>query len=162
MLWSPSTVADIMLPRIGFLRALCTDEPKRRARPKKYRIVWCARLCPNSHTARKSVSLSPLEQTGQSRPFKPVIVFIVDLGIANKMERSLVTDLRRDKYVERCKQRFFAYLDQGDLKKAAALFVRDMNVRPDCELPHHLAALGASLLMADDALGWRALIEGLR
>jgi hypothetical protein len=60
------------------------------------------------------------------------------------MERSLVTDLRRDKYVERCKQRFFAYLDQGDLKKAAALFVRDMNVRPDCELPHHLAALGAS------------------
>ena len=78
------------------------------------------------------------------------------------MERSLVTDMPRDKYVERCKQRAFAYLDQGDLRKAAALFVADMNVRPDCELPHHLAMLSVSLLMRDDALGWRALIEGLR
>ena len=46
------------------------------------------------------------------------------------MERSLITDLPRDKYVERYKQRAFDYLDQGDLKKAAALFVRDMNAVP--------------------------------
>ena len=78
------------------------------------------------------------------------------------MERSLITDMPRDKYVERCKQRAFAYLDQGDLKKAAALFVSDMNARSDCELPHHFVALGVSLLMGDDVLGWRALIEGLR
>jgi hypothetical protein len=78
------------------------------------------------------------------------------------MERSLITDMPRDKYVERCKQRAFDYLDQGDFKKAAALFVSDMNARPDCELPDHLMALSASLLMGDDALGWRALIEGLR
>jgi hypothetical protein len=37
-----------------------------------------------------------------------------------------------------------------------------MSARPDCELPHHLAALGDLLLMKNDALGWRALIEGLR
>ena len=83
-------------------------------------------------------------------------------GSLAKMERSLITDMPRDKYVERCKQRAFDYLDQGDLKKAVALFVSDMNARPDCELPHHLAALGALLLMSDDALGWRALIAGLR
>ncbi|WFU43521.1 hypothetical protein QA640_14350 [Bradyrhizobium sp. CB82] len=68
----------------------------------------------------------------------------------------------RDKYVERCKRRAFDYLDRGDLKKAAAVFVTDMNARHDCELPDHLAMLGVSLLMRDDALGWRALIEGLR
>jgi len=78
------------------------------------------------------------------------------------MERSLIADMPRDKYVERCKQRAFDYLDHGDLKKAAALFFGDMNARPDCELPHHLTALSASLLMGNDALGWRALIEGLR
>jgi len=78
------------------------------------------------------------------------------------MEHFLITDMPRDKYVERCKQRAFDYLDQGDLRKAAALFVGDMNARPDCELPHHLMALGAALLMRDDAVGWRALIEELR
>jgi hypothetical protein len=78
------------------------------------------------------------------------------------MERSLITDMPRDRYVERCKRRAFDYLDQGDLKKAAAVFVGDMNARSDCRLPHHLTALAVALLMADDALGWRALIEGLR
>ena len=78
------------------------------------------------------------------------------------MDRSLINDMPRDKYVERCKQRALGYLDQGDLKKAAALFVSDMNARRDCQLPHHLAALGTLLLMGDDALGWRTLIEGIR
>lgn len=78
------------------------------------------------------------------------------------MERSLLIEMARDKYVERCKQRAFDYLEQGDLTKAAALFVRDMNARPDCELPEHYVALGVLLLMGDDAVGWRALIEGLR
>ena len=77
------------------------------------------------------------------------------------MDRSIIADVPRDKYVERCKQRAFDYLDRGDLKKAAALFVSDMNARPDCELPHHLAALGDTLLMRDDELGWRVLIDGL-
>ena len=44
---------------------------------------------------------------------------------------------------------------------AAASFVSDMSAGPDCELPHHLAALG-DLLLKKDALGWRALIEGFR
>jgi len=78
------------------------------------------------------------------------------------MERSLIVELPRDKYVERCKQRAFDYLDRGDLEKAAVAFVRDMNARPDCELPYHVVALSASLLMGGDAVGWRALIEGLR
>jgi hypothetical protein len=52
-------------------------------------------------------------------------------------------------------QRAFDYLNQGDLRKAAASFVTDMNARPHCELPHHMAMLSVSLLMGDDALGWR-------
>jgi hypothetical protein len=77
------------------------------------------------------------------------------------MERSLITDMPRDKYVERCKQRAFDYLDQGDLKNTVASFVSNMNARPDCELPRHLATLGGLLLMGNDALGWRTLIKGL-
>jgi len=80
------------------------------------------------------------------------------MGCGGEVERSLITDLPRDKYVERCKQRAFDYLDRGDLKKAVALLVSDMNARPDCELPHYLATLGVLLLMANDALGWRMSI----
>jgi hypothetical protein len=76
------------------------------------------------------------------------------------MDRSLITDLPRDKYVERCKQRAFDYLDRDDLRNAVTSFVSNMNARPDCELPEHLAALGLLLLMKNDALGWRTLIEG--
>ncbi|MDI3566057.1 hypothetical protein [Bradyrhizobium sp. Arg816] len=78
------------------------------------------------------------------------------------MERSPLIELARDKYVERCKQRAFDHLDRGDRKNAVASFVGNMNARPDCELPHYLATLGASLVTAKDALGWRALVEGLR
>jgi hypothetical protein len=76
------------------------------------------------------------------------------------MDRSLIADVPRDKYIERCKQRAFDYLDRGDLENAVASFVSTMNARPDCELPQHLAALGVLLLMGNDALGWRTLIEG--
>jgi hypothetical protein len=78
------------------------------------------------------------------------------------MDRSLITDLPRDKYVERCKQRALDYLDRDDLRNAVASFVSSMNARPDCELPQHLAALGVVLLMREDALGWRTLIEGFQ
>ena len=78
------------------------------------------------------------------------------------MDRSLISDMPRDKYIERCKQRALDYLDRGDLGKAVALLVGDMSARPDCELPHHLAELGATLLMRHDALGWKLLIEQLR
>jgi hypothetical protein len=57
------------------------------------------------------------------------------------------------------KQRAFDYLDRGELRNAVASFINNMNARPDCELPHHLAALGVLLLMRNDALGWKALIE---
>jgi hypothetical protein len=76
------------------------------------------------------------------------------------MDRARITDLPRDKYVERCKQRALDHLDRNDVESAAASFVSNMNARPDCELPHHLAALGLLLLMGRDALGWRMLIEG--
>src|ERR1700746_3411326 len=77
-------------------------------------------------------------------------------------DRSLITDMPRDKYVERCKQRAFDYLDQGDFKNATASIVSHMNARPDCKLPDYWATLGVSLLMANDAIGLRALIEELR
>jgi hypothetical protein len=75
------------------------------------------------------------------------------------MDRSIIADIPRDKYVERCKQRAFDYLDRGDLKNAVSSFVNDMDARPDCELPHHLAALGVVLWMSKDVQGWKALIE---
>jgi hypothetical protein len=78
------------------------------------------------------------------------------------MDRSLIIDMPREEYVLRCKQRAFDYLDQGDLKSAVASFVGSMNARPDCRLPHYLATLGVLLLMANDALGWRTLIDGFR
>jgi hypothetical protein len=68
----------------------------------------------------------------------------------------------REEFVERCKQRAFDHLEQGDLRNAVASFVGSMHARPDCRLPHHLASLGVLLLMANDALGWRTLIEGVR
>lgn len=78
------------------------------------------------------------------------------------IDRSLIADMPRDKYVERCKQRTFDCLDQGDLKKAVVSFISDMNERPDGKLPDHLAALGSVLLMGDDSLGWSVLTEGMR
>ena len=78
------------------------------------------------------------------------------------MERSLLVEMARDKYVERCKQRAFDHLDRGDLKNAVASFVANINARPDRELPSYLATLGALLLTANDAFGWRTLIDGLR
>ena len=76
------------------------------------------------------------------------------------MDRSVIADIPRDKYVERCKQRAFDYLDRGDLKSAISSFVKNMDARPDCELPHHLAELGVVLWMSKDVQGWKALIEG--
>ena len=78
------------------------------------------------------------------------------------MDRSVIADVPRDKYVERCKQRAFDYLDRGDLKNAVSSFVNNMDARPDCELPHHLAALGAVLWMGKDVQGWKALIEDFK
>jgi hypothetical protein len=80
----------------------------------------------------------------------------------SKMDRSLTIDMPRADYVERSKQRAFDYLDQGDVRSAVASFAGSMNARPDCQLPHHLVTLGVLLLMANDALGWRTLIEGVR
>ena len=78
------------------------------------------------------------------------------------MDRFIIADVPREKYVERCKQRASDYLDRGDLRTAVASFVNGMNARPDCELPHHLAALGVLLLAGNDALGWKMLIEEFR
>ena len=39
------------------------------------------------------------------------------------MDRSVIADIPRDKYVERCKQRAFDYLDRGDFKNAVSSFV---------------------------------------
>jgi hypothetical protein len=78
------------------------------------------------------------------------------------MDRSVIADIPRDKYVERCKQRAFDYLDRGDFKNAVSSFVNDMDARPDCELPHHLAALGVVLWMGKDVQGWKALIEEIK
>ena len=56
----------------------------------------------------------------------------------------------------------FDYLDRGDLKSAVSSFVNNMDARPDCELPHHLAELGVVLWMSKDVQGWKALIEDIK
>jgi hypothetical protein len=66
------------------------------------------------------------------------------------MDRSVIADVPRDKYVERCKQRAFDHLDRADLKSAVCSFVNNMDARPDCELPHRLAELGVVLWMVDE------------
>ena len=126
----------------------------------------CAPLCPNSHTATEKASVCPLSR----RQVKSISFQLgsyrkrlnVESAREVKVDRSLITDLPRHKYVERCKQRAFDYLDRGDLKNAVASFVSNMSARPDCELPDHLAALGVLLLTGNDVLGWRTLIEGIR
>ena len=84
-------------------------------------------------------------------------------GEGHQMKRDgpVVTDMPRDKYVERCKQRALDYLDRGDIEKAVTSIITTMDARTDC-IPHYLATLGGSLLMANDALGLRLLIEDLR
>jgi hypothetical protein len=74
----------------------------------------------------------------------------------------LVTDMPRDKYVERCKQRALDYLDRGDAEKAVTSIITTMDARTDCKIPQYLTAIGVSLLMANDALGLRLLIEELK
>jgi hypothetical protein len=78
------------------------------------------------------------------------------------MDRSVISDIPRDKYVERCKQRALDYLGRGDLKSAVSSFVNNMDARPDCELPPHLAELGVVLWMTKDVQGWKALIEEIK
>ena len=78
------------------------------------------------------------------------------------MDRSVISDVPRDKYVERCKQRALDYLGRGDLKNAVSSFVHNMDARPDCELPQHLAELGIVLWMGKDVQGWKALIEEIK
>ena len=72
-----------------------------------------------------------------------------------------ITDMPRDQYVERCKQQALYYLGQGDLVNAVASIITTMDARTDCKIPHYLATLGGSLMMANDALGLRLLIEDL-
>ena len=85
-------------------------------------------------------------------------------GEGHQMMRDgpLVTDMPRDKYVERCKQRALDDLDRGELDEAVASIITYMDARTDCKLPHHWATMADTLLMANDALGLRLLIEDLR
>ena len=56
------------------------------------------------------------------------------------MRDPVVTDMPRDKYVERCKQRALDYLDRGDIEKAVTSIITTMDARTDCKLPELLAA----------------------
>jgi hypothetical protein len=99
----------------------------------------------------------------QSNPLRlNLLLFEAVVSWKVKMDRSLINDVPRDRYVALCKQRAFDYLERGDLRNAVGSFVGGMSARPDCELPHHLAALGVLLLMGNDALGWKTLIKEIR
>ena len=73
------------------------------------------------------------------------------------MDRSVIADIPRDKYVERCKQRAFDYLDRGDLK-SAVFFIRQQH---GCPIRLRVAApLGRAWCRAVDEQGFTGL-EGL-
>jgi hypothetical protein len=78
------------------------------------------------------------------------------------MDRSVIADVPREKYVDRCKQRALDYIDRGDFKSAVYSFLNNMDARPDCELPRHLAELGVVLWMNKDIQGWKALIDEIK
>ena len=78
------------------------------------------------------------------------------------IDRSVIADVPRDKYVERCKQRALDYLARGDLKGAVSSFINSMDARSDCELPDHLAELGVLLWMGRDVQGWKIMIEEIK
>ena len=46
------------------------------------------------------------------------------------MDRSVIADVPRERYVERCKQRAFDYLARGDLKSAVSSFINNMMPAP--------------------------------
>jgi hypothetical protein len=96
------------------------------------------RLCVPIPTLRLEEGVFVSFRTDRSNSFRPTSITGLEtvIGWETKIERSLITDMPRDRYVERCKQRAFDYLDRGDLKDAVASFVSNMNARPDCELPH--------------------------
>ena len=73
-------------------------------------------------------------------------------GEGHQMMRDspLVTDMPRDKYVERCKQRALDYLDRGDIEKAVTSIITTMDARTDCKIPHYLA------------IAWRFADDGKR
>ena len=73
-----------------------------------------------------------------------------------------VTDMPRDQYVERCKQQALYYLGQGDLVNAVASIITTMDARTDCKLPEHLESLAYALVLTNDAVGLRVLIEELK
>ena len=77
-------------------------------------------------------------------------------------DRPLTADMPREEYVDLCKLRALNYLDQGDIEKAAASIIVTLDARTDCKLPDHLESLAYSLLLANDALGLRMLIEELK
>jgi hypothetical protein len=106
-----------------------------------------SRLCPNFHAATKRGSVCRFSNR-QVKSVRFNLHYRKQSWVGEaKMERSLITDMPRDKCVERCKQRAFDYLDRGDLRSAVDSFANNMNARPDCELPHYLATLGALLLV---------------
>ena len=62
----------------------------------------------------KNVGLPHLKETDRSRASKLIDDFHKKIFGMSNMDRSLIIDMPREKYVERCKQRAFDYLDQGD------------------------------------------------
>jgi hypothetical protein len=144
--------ADISVTR----RPTSESDPQGRARN--------ARLCVPIPTLRLKEGLFVSFRTDRPSPFRPACITELEtvIGWGGENRTFLITDMPRDRYVERCKQRAFDYLGRGDLKDAVASFVSNMNARPDCELPHYLAMLGVLLLRGNDAPGLRTLIEGVR
>jgi len=78
------------------------------------------------------------------------------------MDRLIIADVPRDKYVERCKLRAFEYLDRGDLRSAVAAFVNNMNAPSRLRSATPLGSACVLLMLGNDALGWKALIEEFR
>jgi hypothetical protein len=136
----------------------------RRRRAKKYRIV-CASCAPVPTPQQKGVSFvafrtdgpEPTVQTCLSLFLYPRFV----LGSLAKMEGSLITDLPRDKYVERCNNEP-SIISIKAILKGSRLVCQRHERPPRLRIATPLSGAAFRCSWGRCVRLWRPLIEGLR
>jgi hypothetical protein len=72
----------------------------------------------------------------------------------------MLSTMKREKYVQRSKERALALLTVGQISEAVASMMIDMRKHPDCRVPSEINAVGVFAAAACDAAMARAYIDG--
>jgi hypothetical protein len=75
------------------------------------------------------------------------------------MDRSVIAEFRATSMSNGVSNAHSIILTEAISKARCPHSSNNMDARPDCRLPHHLAELGAVLWMTKDVQGWKALIR---